>query len=216
MFCTKCGGAMADDAESCTACGTQVIRVRPTTPIGWNPPMSVPVPESSQEWEESAQAPVARAPVYAGFWLRAVAYAIDSFLLSLLATPLLVLVVPLAGNRWEQYSKLPTDEMFNLMTPAVLQLMAVVLPVVLLCGWLYYGLCESSSWQGTLGKRWLGLRVSDLGGQPVSFGRASVRFFSKIITGLVPLGGGYLLAGFTERKQALHDIIAGCLVLRRA
>jgi uncharacterized RDD family membrane protein YckC len=49
----------------------------------------------------------------------------------------------------------------------------------------------------------------------VTFGRASGRFFSKIITGLIPLGIGYMLAGFTAKKQALHDMIASCLVLRR-
>jgi len=58
------------------------------------------------------------------------------------------------------------------------------------------------------------LIVTDLNGNRISFGRASGRFFSKIISGLIPFGIGYILAGFTERKQALHDMIAGCLVLR--
>jgi uncharacterized RDD family membrane protein YckC len=61
----------------------------------------------------------------------------------------------------------------------------------------------------------LGLIVTDLQGQPVSFARASGRFFAKIITGMIPLGIGYIMAGFTEKKQALHDMIAGCLVLRK-
>ena len=47
------------------------------------------------------------------------------------------------------------------------------------------------------------------------FGRASGRFFAKVVTGMIPLGIGYIMAGFTERKQALHDMIASCLVLRR-
>jgi uncharacterized RDD family membrane protein YckC len=57
--------------------------------------------------------------------------------------------------------------------------------------------------------------VTDGAANRVSFGRASGRFFAKIISGLIPLGIGYIMAGFTERKQALHDMIAGCLVLRR-
>jgi uncharacterized RDD family membrane protein YckC len=54
-----------------------------------------------------------------------------------------------------------------------------------------------------------------MGGRRVSFGRATGRHFAKIITNMVPAFIGYIMAGFTERKQALHDMIAGCLVLRR-
>jgi uncharacterized RDD family membrane protein YckC len=59
------------------------------------------------------------------------------------------------------------------------------------------------------------LYVTDGAAERISFGRASGRFFAKMISGLIPLGIGYIMAGFTERKQALHDMIAGCLVLRR-
>jgi len=80
--------------------------------------------------------------------------------------------------------------------------------------WLYFALMESSSWQATLGKKALNLQVTDLEGRRISFGRATGRFFGKIISGAI-LYIGYIMAGFTERKQALHDMIAGCLVLRR-
>jgi uncharacterized RDD family membrane protein YckC len=87
--------------------------------------------------------------------------------------------------------------------------------IILLVSWLYYALSESSSWQATPGKKILNLKVTDLSGQPISFGRASGRFFAKIITGMIPLAIGYIMAGFTEKKQAIHDMIASCLVLRR-
>jgi uncharacterized RDD family membrane protein YckC len=74
---------------------------------------------------------------------------------------------------------------------------------------------ESSAHQGTLGKIALGLFVTDLQGRRISFGRASGRFFAKIITGLIPFFIGYIMAGFTEKRQALHDMIAGCLVLKK-
>jgi uncharacterized RDD family membrane protein YckC len=61
----------------------------------------------------------------------------------------------------------------------------------------------------------LNLAVTDMYGARISFGRASGRFFSKIVTELIPLKIGYILAGITERKQALHDMIASTLVLRR-
>jgi uncharacterized RDD family membrane protein YckC len=81
--------------------------------------------------------------------------------------------------------------------------------------WIYNASMESSIHQGTLGKMALGLIVTDSQGRPIGFGHATGRYFAKIITGLIPLGIGYAMAGFTEKKQALHDMIAGCLVLRR-
>jgi uncharacterized RDD family membrane protein YckC len=80
--------------------------------------------------------------------------------------------------------------------------------------WIYYALLESSVWQATIGKKLLGLKVTDLAGNRISFARASGRFFGKILSGMI-LGIGFLMAGFTQRKQALHDILAGCLVLRQ-
>jgi uncharacterized RDD family membrane protein YckC len=56
--------------------------------------------------------------------------------------------------------------------------------------------------------------VTDLSGNRITFARASGRFFGKILSGMI-LGIGFLMAGFTARKQALHDILAGCLVLRQ-
>lgn len=78
--------------------------------------------------------------------------------------------------------------------------------------WLYFALMESSEKQATLGKMAMGIIVTDLDGNRISFGRATGRFFSKIISCAI-LFIGYLMAAFTERKQALHDIMAGTLVL---
>ena len=61
----------------------------------------------------------------------------------------------------------------------------------------------------------LGLIVTDMNDQRITFGRASGRFFARIISNLIPLEIGYIMAGFTEKKQALHDMIASCLVLRK-
>ena len=105
----------------------------------------------------------------------------------------------------------------NPVFPAMLVLsIATFVVVVLVLSWLYFAGMESSEHQGTLGKMALGLVVTDMNGLRISFARASGRFFAKIITGLVPLYIGYIMAGFTEKKQALHDMIASCLVLRRA
>lgn len=79
--------------------------------------------------------------------------------------------------------------------------------------WIYEAAMESSSRQATLGKMALGLRVSDEQGRRISFLRATARYFSKILSGMI-LFIGYIMAGFTARKQALHDMIAGTLVTR--
>jgi len=89
------------------------------------------------------------------------------------------------------------------------------LVIVLLAslGCLYYTLFEASFWQATPGKRILRLYVTDLNGQRLTFQRALIRNLARQISGIFFIG--YMLAGFTEKKQALHDIIAGCLVFRR-
>lgn len=84
----------------------------------------------------------------------------------------------------------------------------------LLLGWLYAAGMESSPRQATLGKLALGLRVTDLEGDPVGFWRATGRHFGKILSAVL-LCFGFAMVAFTERKQGLHDILSGCLVLRR-
>jgi uncharacterized RDD family membrane protein YckC len=79
--------------------------------------------------------------------------------------------------------------------------------------WLYFALMESTR-GATLGKMALGVIVTDMDGNRPSFGRASGRYFAKIISGLT-LGLGYVIAGFSQQKQALHDMISGCLVINK-
>jgi len=78
--------------------------------------------------------------------------------------------------------------------------------------WLYFALMEASSNQGTLGKMAMGIKVTDTMGYPITFGRATGRYFGKILSGAI-LMIGYIMAAFTERKQALHDMMAGTLVV---
>ncbi|NGX38779.1 MAG: hypothetical protein KR126chlam1_00090 [Chlamydiae bacterium] len=78
--------------------------------------------------------------------------------------------------------------------------------------WLYFALLESSVWQATLGKRVLGLKVISEEGERISFWRASVRYFSKVLSRLACFIG-FLMILFTKKKQALHDKIAATLVI---
>lgn len=101
----------------------------------------------------------------------------------------------------------------ELLTP-YLDYMVIIILIVTIIGWLYYAGLESSSLQGTLGKRLMGIKVTDLDGDPIGFGTATGRFLGKAISSLI-LGIGYLMAAFTGKKQALHDMIAGTLVMMR-
>ena len=81
--------------------------------------------------------------------------------------------------------------------------------------YLYYAFMESSANQATVGKIALGLKVTDTDGGRISFGRALGRTFAKILS-VLTLFIGFIMAGFTDRKQALHDKIAHTLVVKRS
>jgi uncharacterized RDD family membrane protein YckC len=166
------------------------------------------VPQNTQPVEDipvAAGFSLPRAqPAYGGFWLRAAAYLIDTSILSLS----LAVVGSFRPSAFIIFPDATSLTALPHLTPIAVGL---TIPIV----WLYYALCEASSWQATPGKRVLGLYVADLHGRPITFMRATIRHFAKIISSLTFLVG-YILAGFTEKKQALHDMIASCLVLRRS
>jgi len=225
VYCSKCGSLVEDGAGFCPVCG-QAVRPFASASAG------LPVASSSAAALPSgydpntfATASQAASPVvyaqpsvqYAGFWLRVVAYLIDSIVMSL---AFMALFIPFAimtgltavlGNIHP--GEYPRDVGAVLGGTFFLGIITIAC-LGFLGGWLYHAKMESSSWQATLGKKALNLRVTDLYGARVSFNRATGRHFAKLITGLIPFGVGFMLAGFTERRQALHDMIAGCLVLR--
>jgi uncharacterized RDD family membrane protein YckC len=168
----------------------------------------VSVPPSTSPAEIPAAPEISAAPasvVYAGFWLRAIAYLFDTILVSL--------VFGFAASFYPAaFLKQPDATITSLSNLPQLTPAAFVTTIVGV--WLYYTLFEASPWQATPGKRLLRLYVTDLFGRPLTFGRAAARNAAKLISSLTFLVG-YLVAGFTPRKQALHDLLASCLVLRR-
>ena len=84
----------------------------------------------------------------------------------------------------------------------------------LILGWLYSAIMESSAKQATLGKMAMGLVVTDEKDNRLTFGKATARYFAKWLSSMI-LMIGYIIAAFTEKKQALHDMIAGTLVYQR-
>jgi uncharacterized RDD family membrane protein YckC len=146
------------------------------------------------------------APRYAGFWIRVVAACIDWFLMFAATFPLRLLfgsVVTAVGANTE----MPVHEM-------LLVRRWVRIAVGVLLAFVYRASMENSTFQATLGKLAVRLKVTTVEGKRISFARATGRYFAKWLSAL-PLGLGYLMVSFDEEKQGLHDRIAGTLVLYR-
>lgn len=197
MYCSKCGALMADGAMFCAACGqafsTAAVIARPM----------------------NAQVATAPRVDYGGFWLRFLAYLIDG---AVILIGICVVAIPLVfltglGAYLSQIN--PGEDWNESGTWAIIVVVFLFATASLVVTWLYHALMECSEWQATVGKKALGLVVTDMEGRGVSFWRATGRHFAKIVTNMIPLLIGYIMAGFTDKKQALHDMIAGCLILRR-
>ncbi len=163
---------------------------------------------------------------YAGFWWRVLAWLIDSAVLWTIETALGYVagsphlgisndatppgqsgisnvawsVQPEAFHPWSL-------QHWHVTAPGLADLLAFVLPL------LYFTLLESSRWQATIGKRVCHLRVTGLDGGRISFWRALGRYAGKFVSAFI-LGIGFMMAGWTARKQALHDLMAETLVVR--
>jgi len=141
---------------------------------------------------------------YAGFWRRFSAALIDGIVVSII-----VGIIYAWLGLWSWLSLGDTVEQGEAIAfVTVFSLMALVVL------WIYWALMESSDTQATLGKMALGIVVTDLEGKRVSFGRATRRHFWKIASTLI-LFIGFIMAGCTAKKQALHDMMAECLVVKR-
>ncbi len=218
MYCSKCGGAMADGAAFCSNCG-QAFAAAAAPPSVSMMGASAATTLGGGGAAIPAYAGYAAVPrvEYAGFWVRFLAWVIDNVVMGVGVVLILIPLIFLTGLRGFIGEFHPNEDMNDAGIFMLIAFVFVLATASLVVTWLYHALMESSEWQATLGKKALGLVVTDMAGQRVSFGRATGRHFAKIITNLASfgIGLGYLMAVFTEKKQALHDMLAGCLVLRR-
>ncbi len=90
----------------------------------------------------------------------------------------------------------------------------ILLTYYIILGFVYCPTLDSSANRGTIGKKLMGIMVTDVTGKQVNFQRAFTRHVSKIFSYLT-LGGGFLMVQFTSEQQALHDRLARCLVVKR-
>ena len=134
---------------------------------------------------------------YVGFWKRVIAYLIDAFIIAFPVTMIFGTVIP---------QTMMTE---NIQVTSV----AVSMPqvIMLVASWVYFAGLESSAWQATVGKKMLGMKVTDTSGERIDFIKATIRYFAKILSSFI-LMIGFIIVAFTAKKQGLHDFIAGTLV----
>jgi uncharacterized RDD family membrane protein YckC len=193
--CNKCRSPVSSKAMSCPHCGAvlqdrvnRALEPQPSALLG--SVASGPTSTGLRTWESPPPPPPLSLPSlgsahfsYGGFWIRTLAALIDSLILGVAA----FFLRPRLGE---------------------------IAPLITFVGnWLYFSLMESSGSQATVGKVVCGLRVTDTQGQRISFGRATGRYFAKVLSALT-LFIGYLMVGWTRQKRGLHDFIAGTLVVR--
>lgn len=146
--------------------------------------------------------------LHAGFGRRFAAYIIDMLILGAAAFVLymlfvFVVIVPTAASGGRHVNEAVVGASMLLLWLAII-----------VAQWLYFALCESSAWQATPGKMALNLCVTDTCGRRVGFGQATGRHFGKILSGFI-FDIGFMMAGWTARKQALHDLMASCCVVNK-
>lgn len=168
-------------------------------PPEWRPPGNLDWPVLNE-----------RALIYAGFWKRFFANILDVFIMYIL-----FLVFAFLGFMLDMLIGIGRalilwdSRLFEIIYMSVRLVSQASVP------WLYYAILESSKLQGTFGKKALGIIVVDQYYERVSFGRASGRFWSRILSFLT-IYVGYIMAAFTKKKQALHDLIAQTYVVNKA
>jgi len=194
LFCLRCGSPTpaaqrgADEDSAAAAAPPSGPAGTAATPPGGPPP------QPALQGRPAAKP----AHAYAGFWVRFFAALIDGIIIGIAMMAVLIPLMLIVGLSGSPESLELVSTLFNYL---------VAMPAV----WLYEALMTSSSKQATVGKIALGLRVTDLHGNRISFGRASGRHFSKYVSQLL-LFVGFLIQPFTPKRQALHDIMAGTLV----
>ena len=240
MFCPQCGSSNDEEYAFCKKCGASLRRgeetpsstapppitrpvstpaapVTPTDPASVAvpappvaappaPPAAYPQPAVGQAAVSPAVPATGQATEYAGFGWRFLAVFLDWILVAVVGNMLGLMLGVFIGIGGVAAG---VDEDA---VSAIAMLLGIVLGVFI--AWIYEAFMVSSSKQATLGKMAVGIVVTDMQGRRISFLRATGRHFGKYISWFI-LTAGFLMQPFTEKRQALHDMMTGCLVLRK-
>jgi uncharacterized RDD family membrane protein YckC len=196
QVCSSCGNPLLPDGEFCLFCGDVLDRAA-------HPDAKVCHPSTVTDRTLETKATLE----YAGFWLRVWAGAID-VAIEVLGTLILTVLVGLTLMQIGSPSGI---------SPITIRYMTGVafIPILAIGAWLYCAFSESSRWRATLGKRIVGLQVLTASRGQLSFGQATVRHFMKFLS-LFTATVGFMMAGWTRRRQALHDMPSDCIVVKVA
>ncbi len=152
---------------------------------------------------------------HAGFWKRLVAFIIDLIIIWLLQSFIFVPILGALGiGLFTASPDLSDPDDAAGMVAVVIAAVGAIWLLAMIIQVLYFTFMESSKTQATLGKMALGIIVTDMDGAPLNFSKALVRNLCRLLSNLT-MFIGYIIAGFTAKKQALHDIIAGTLVVNK-
>jgi len=151
-------------------------------------------------------ASVSSGPVYAGFWRRFVGWLLDLLILIVITHWSLVLVSSFLTTPIPD--TLSFSVFFSALWPTALALIVIDFIIIAL----YYCLFEASQMQATIGKYIAGIKVTDMGGSRISYGKAFLRRVYSLLS-IIPIFIGYIVAGFTSRKQTFHDMLAKTVVI---
>lgn len=211
MFCPQCGLQNVNGARFCQNCGTdlnqevhdhqgsaQQVQILTVSPSPSPPPVMnqsglMTNPNDGQVNLDQEQVE------YAHIGRRFVASLVDGIMLSAMISGISAVIGFIAMPK----------------TKAMMEVMIIFLNVLQFAlGLFYFSYMESSKNSATFGKMLLGIKVTDLDGNRISFGRGAMRYLAKIPSSMILLIG-FIMAAFTDKRQALHDKLAGCLVVRK-
>lgn len=155
--------------------------------------------------------------VYASFISRLVAFLIDGIIIGCIQGIIITPIVAAMGLGI--YSQVDgggelSDEATIGLIGAIIAAVGSTIIIIYAISIFYYAIMESSKTQGSVGKMALGIKVTDLDGNRITFGKAFLRAIGKLISSSIMLIG-YIMAAFTEKKQGLHDMIANTLVVKK-
>ena len=199
MFCPKCGKETDASGKFCQWCGFDIasIPVKPTV-----------VPEEEEGPEVG---------VYAGLGRRFIAFIVDAILILLIGIVTITFFSLTNGIKYAYYlsaQSAPISQLTEAGTAdaALAPIVAAFGMLIIVIPWLYFAGFESSRSQATPGKVLMRIMVTDMEGNKPTFARVTLRHFGKFISALI-IFIGFLMIGFTKKRQGLHDKIGRCLVL---
>lgn len=165
---------------------------------------------------------------YAGFWMRLAALLVDHSILGfalgcliIFITIILIVLTPLTYDAaldffeaFDSYNE-SEEDLNDLEGTWVEFANNIRYPVYILISIVYHAFCESSKLKGSVGKFILQIQVMKSNYEDIAFVRSFCRNALAWILGIMTLGLSHILAGLTKKKRALHDILAGCIVVNK-